>query len=105
MSKLAEVKELYSYYGGICALNGISLYINEGEITSIIGSNGAGKSTFMRTIAGDKAINSGEILLRETAAHECAPGCCKRHFSGSRRTPYFSRAFRPRKLNSRNLFP
>ena len=63
MSKLAEVKELYSYYGGICALNGISLYINEGEITSIIGSNGAGKSTFMRTIAGDKAINSGEILF------------------------------------------
>lgn len=63
MNKLVEVKNLYSYYGGICALNGISVYINEGEITSIIGSNGAGKSTLMRTIAGDKAINSGEIYF------------------------------------------
>lgn len=63
MSKMIEVNNLYSYYGGICALNGVSLYINKGEITSIIGSNGAGKSTLMRTIAGDKAINSGEILF------------------------------------------
>ena len=63
MKKLAEVKDLHSYYGGICALSGISLYINEGEITSIIGSNGAGKSTFMRTIAGDKRIDSGEIIF------------------------------------------
>ena len=62
MNKLLEVKDLHSYYGGICALDGISLYINQGEITSIIGSNGAGKSTLMRTIAGDKAIGSGEIL-------------------------------------------
>ncbi|NLY72219.1 MAG: ABC transporter ATP-binding protein [Tissierellia bacterium] len=63
MSKLVEIKDLYSYYGGICALNGVSLYINEGEITSIVGSNGAGKSTLMRTIAGDKQIDSGEILM------------------------------------------
>lgn len=63
MRKLVEVKDLYSYYGGICALNGISLYINEGEITSIVGSNGAGKSTLMRTIAGDKQIDRGEIFL------------------------------------------
>jgi branched-chain amino acid transport system ATP-binding protein len=65
MKKLVEVKNLYSYYGGICALNGISLYINEGEITSIVGSNGAGKSTLMRTIAGDKRIDSGEILFKD----------------------------------------
>ncbi len=64
MSKLVEVKDLYSYYGGIRALNGVSLYINEGEITSIIGSNGAGKSTFMRTIAGDKPIDKGQILFQ-----------------------------------------
>lgn len=63
MSKLLEVKDLYSYYGGICALDGVSLHINQGEITSIIGSNGAGKSTLMKTIAGDKAINSGSILF------------------------------------------
>ena len=63
MSILLEVKDLHSYYGGICALDGISLHINEGEITSIIGSNGAGKSTLMRTIAGDKSIDAGEILF------------------------------------------
>ena len=61
--RLVEVKELYSYYGGICALHGVSLYVNEGEITSIIGSNGAGKTTFMRTIAGDKRAGSGEIFF------------------------------------------
>ncbi|WP_312701836.1 ABC transporter ATP-binding protein [Sedimentibacter sp.] len=65
MKKLVEVKNLFSYYGGICALNGVSLYINEGEITSIVGSNGAGKSTLMRTIAGDKRIDSGEIIFNE----------------------------------------
>lgn len=65
MKKLVEVKNLFSYYGGICALNGISLYINEGEITSIVGSNGAGKSTLMRTIAGDKHIDSGEIFFKD----------------------------------------
>jgi branched-chain amino acid transport system ATP-binding protein len=63
VSKFLEVKGLHSYYGGICALDGVSLYINAGEITSIIGSNGAGKSTLMRTIAGDKQINSGKLLF------------------------------------------
>lgn len=63
MNKILEVNNLFSYYGGICALNDVSLYINEGEITSIIGSNGAGKSTLMRTIAGDKKIDKGSILF------------------------------------------
>ncbi len=70
MKKLVEVKNLFSYYGGICALNGISLYINEGQITSIVGSNGAGKSTLMRTIAGDKRIDSGEILFNDKPLSE-----------------------------------
>lgn len=63
MSKMLEISGLSSYYGGICALNDVSLYINEGEITSIIGSNGAGKSTLMRTVAGDKKIDSGTVLF------------------------------------------
>lgn len=70
MKKLVEVKNLFSYYGGICALNGVSLYINEGEITSIVGSNGAGKSTLMRTIAGDKRIDSGEIIFNDKSLSE-----------------------------------
>jgi len=63
MSKLLEVENLSSYYGGIQALDAVSLYINQGEITCIIGANGAGKSTLMRTIAGDKPIDSGKITF------------------------------------------
>ena len=64
MSILLEVKDLYSYYGGIRALDGVSLNIIEGQTTSIIGANGAGKSTLLRTIAGDKAIDSGSIIFQ-----------------------------------------
>ncbi len=70
MKKLVEINNLFSYYGGICALNGISLYINEGQITSIVGSNGAGKSTLMRTIAGDKKIDSGQIIFDDKPLSE-----------------------------------
>jgi len=61
MNILLEVKNLSSYYGGIRALDSVSLNIIEGQTTSIIGANGAGKSTLLRTIAGDKAIDSGSI--------------------------------------------
>ena len=63
MSILLEVKDLHSYYGGICALDGVSLHINQGEITSIIGSNGAGKSTLFNAICGDFLTDAGSIVL------------------------------------------
>ncbi|MGN1028186.1 MAG: ABC transporter ATP-binding protein [Faecousia sp.] len=63
MSNLLEVKNLHAYYGGICALNDVSLNVRQGEITAIVGANGAGKSTLMKTIAGDKSINRGTILF------------------------------------------
>jgi branched-chain amino acid transport system ATP-binding protein len=59
-----EVESLNVYYGGIHALQDVSLYIDEGEIVSVIGANGAGKSTLLRTIAGDKEIKSGNITFR-----------------------------------------
>jgi len=52
MGKILEVDNVHSYYGHIHALKGISLYVEEGEIVSLIGSNGAGKSTTLRTISG-----------------------------------------------------
>jgi branched-chain amino acid transport system ATP-binding protein len=58
-----EVDALNVYYGGIHALQNVSLHINEGEIVSVIGANGAGKSTLLRTIAGDKEIKSGTITF------------------------------------------
>jgi branched-chain amino acid transport system ATP-binding protein len=47
-----EVEEIHTYYGNIQALKGISLEVNEGECVTLIGSNGAGKSTTLRSISG-----------------------------------------------------
>ncbi len=58
---LLEIHDLSVYYGGICALNQVSLQVNEGEIVAVIGANGAGKSTLMKTIAASKAYTSGKI--------------------------------------------
>lgn len=52
MGKILELNDFHYYYGYIHALKGISLEVNEGEIVTIIGSNGAGKSTTMKSISG-----------------------------------------------------
>lgn len=58
---LLELKNLRVHYGGAEAIKGVSLQVEEGTISSIIGANGAGKSTILRTISGLKAPSSGEI--------------------------------------------
>jgi branched-chain amino acid transport system ATP-binding protein len=60
---LLELKDVHSYYGNIHALKGISLSVNKGEIVTLIGSNGAGKSTTLRTISGILQPRQGEIWL------------------------------------------
>lgn len=57
---LLEVNNLNVFYGGIQALRDVSVHVEQGEIVSIIGSNGAGKSTFMRSVAGDQKFQ-GEV--------------------------------------------
>ena len=49
---MLEVKDLDVFYGGIHALKGINFEINEGEIVTLIGSNGAGKTTILNVISG-----------------------------------------------------
>lgn len=61
---LLELKDVHSYYGKIHALKGISLTVNEGEVVTLIGSNGAGKSTTLRTISGLLQPRQGEVKLR-----------------------------------------
>ncbi len=61
MPDLLEAADLNTYYGNIHALKGISLGVREGEITGLIGSNGAGKSTCLKTIAGILKAKSGAI--------------------------------------------
>jgi branched-chain amino acid transport system ATP-binding protein len=63
MGKILELDNVHSYYGHIHALKGISLYVEEGEIVSLIGSNGAGKSTTLRTISGLLHPKQGTINL------------------------------------------
>ena len=58
---LLEVKDLTVHYGKALALDGLSLYVDEGEIVSIVGANGAGKTTAIRTISGSKRATFGEI--------------------------------------------
>jgi len=61
---LLEVNDLNVYYGAIHALQGISFGVEEGEIVSLIGANGAGKSTTLRTISGLLRPRTGTIQFR-----------------------------------------
>jgi branched-chain amino acid transport system ATP-binding protein len=61
---MLEVSELVVHYGGICALDHVSLHVDKGEIVSVIGANGAGKSTLMRTICAIKPFTSGTIKFK-----------------------------------------
>ena len=60
---LLEVNDLHVYYGAIHALQGISFNVNEGEIVSLIGANGAGKTTVFNMITGLYTPSSGDIRL------------------------------------------
>ena len=63
MNKLIEAYNLEIAYGDVAACKQISFYVNEGEIVTLIGSNGAGKSTTMRAIAGAMYPRSGKITF------------------------------------------
>lgn len=60
---LLEIDNIHSYYGHIHALKGISVKVNKGEIVTLIGSNGAGKSTSLRTISGMMHPKKGKIIF------------------------------------------
>ena len=60
---LLELENVHSYYGHIHALKGISLTVEEGEVVTLIGANGAGKSTTLRTISGLIHARQGKVLF------------------------------------------
>ena len=66
MGPLLELRNFHYYYGNIHVIKGIDLYVNEGEIVTIIGANGAGKTTTLRTISGLTAASGiqGEIWYK-----------------------------------------
>jgi len=67
---LLEIKNLHVKYGHVEALHGINLHIGAGEIVTILGANGAGKSTTLNAISGLLKIADGEILYRGDALHK-----------------------------------
>jgi branched-chain amino acid transport system ATP-binding protein len=62
---LLEVHDIHTFYGNIHALRGISIEVEEGEIVTLIGGNGAGKSTTLNTISGITPARSGHVLLAD----------------------------------------
>jgi len=67
------IKDLAVYYGAIRALDGISLEVNEGEIVTMIGANGAGKSTTIRSISGLVRPRSGVVTFEGKPLHQLPP--------------------------------
>jgi branched-chain amino acid transport system ATP-binding protein len=63
---LLSIKDLFVSYGGIRALQGISLDVYKGEIVTLIGANGAGKSTLLRAISGIVPVEGGTITYSDT---------------------------------------
>ena len=66
---LLELNDLHVYYGNIEALKGVSMTVHRGEIVTLIGSNGAGKSTTLRAISGTHKPRTGSILLEGREIH------------------------------------
>lgn len=70
---LLKVDDIHTYYDAIHALKGISIYVDEGEIVSLIGANGAGKSTTLNTICGLYHPRVGSISFDGEPIHELPP--------------------------------
>ena len=70
MSTMLEVQDLHVFYGAIHALQGISFHLDEGEIVTLIGANGAGKSTTLKTISGLLRPRQGGITFEGTELTE-----------------------------------
>jgi branched-chain amino acid transport system ATP-binding protein len=70
---LLEVQDIHTFYGNIEALKGVSLEVNDGEIVTLIGSNGAGKSTTLRSISGLSPARQGAIRFDGRDIHHMPP--------------------------------
>jgi branched-chain amino acid transport system ATP-binding protein len=80
---LLEVRDLHVFYGRIEAIKGISFSVDEGQVVTLIGANGAGKSTTMKTISGVRPVARGSVwfegreVTRVPAHERVAMGICQ----------------------------
>jgi len=70
---MLELRNVDSYYGNIQALKGVNLEVRQGEIITLIGANGAGKSTTLMSISGIVPPRNGQVLYKGEAIHNVAP--------------------------------
>ena len=63
MAELLNVNDINVYYGAIHAIKGVSFHVDEGEIVTLIGANGAGKSTTLQTVSGLLRSKTGSITF------------------------------------------
>jgi branched-chain amino acid transport system ATP-binding protein len=64
MTTLLQLDNLHTYYGQIHALKGVNLTVNDGEVVTLVGANGAGKSTTLRTISGMVRPKTGAVVFK-----------------------------------------
>jgi simple sugar transport system ATP-binding protein len=70
---LLEARGLSKYYGNVVALKDISSYVDAGEVTCVLGDNGAGKSSFIKILSGAHQPDEGELLVDGEAVHFHSP--------------------------------
>lgn len=63
MSVLLELKNIETYYGPVMAIRGVSLEVHKGQVVALLGANGAGKTTVLKTISGAIDAQKGQVLL------------------------------------------
>ena len=73
---MLEIQNLSVHYGMIQAVHDVSFHVNQGEIVSLIGANGAGKTTILRTISGLIRPSNGSVTFegKRTACRKCQKG-------------------------------
>ena len=70
---LLEVRNVSKYFGNVVALKDISVGVNAGEVTCVLGDNGAGKSTFIKILSGVHRHDEGELLVEGEQTHFSSP--------------------------------
>ena len=70
---MLKVQDMNVYYGNIHAIKDVSFEVNEGEIVTLIGANGAGKSTILKTISGLLRSKTGDVILKGESIKSTAP--------------------------------